>query len=345
MDGCLCIQKIDGLPESRSCKVWSMDRVHHELIVLEDEKEVMGMGHFNSDGYNSVNQDDSSFLTVGKSITSEEHKNKIDDDDRKIMYCFRYYKLPVGFYYVSTDLDCRLRNSSVNESSHIPIESSPVLPIFCSYAIVNNSYSIMNARLSLATDMLCVHSAHNLAAKQLLELGLVLEAIRVSCLFMRKDVSSSDVNNEDRQYHTSGTGAIDFFKASIIFATKMPSISERTRFFNHLSTFLVSETYQYCQKILLKNYFINVCDIKHKWEKDAVSPPFQREVNTHTYALLSTNNIAVGSDTAITSSNESIQKKTIYLSNTVEFPDELFGDIFALRKLFGYNYFYSKTKP
>ena len=168
-----------------------------------------------------------------------------------------------------------------------------------------------------AAKILCCHSAHRLAAKKYLEMGLVEEAIDIcTTLIQQVGCDRSMSPNKD------GISSMDFFKASIAHASNMPLTIERIRFFNRLAYFL------------------------HQWDEKAVVSPCKAN---KAYSVVQSQNMENG-NTGSPSHNHSLFTCSHFqnqgnlwseLSTCVKFPDHLFGgtesrDACSLRKLFGF---------
>ena len=134
------------------------------------------------------------------------------------------------------------------------------------------------------TDILCSHSAHNLAATKLIEIGFVLEAINVCTIRMREQNKIDTPCKDGNVYSCSGTTAVKFFKAAIQCAKSIPSIVERIRLFYRLATFLVS---------VLCDVNKNILSMAHIWSFYSMSGikirfVFQRRVGLIFICMFST---------------------------------------------------------
>ena len=158
-NGCFEITKIEGIPIEHNCKVWSVDKVKNELIVLESEREIcihVGAAGESSSSSNGSESDVAESQEQASIRSRRPDHLDVDEDEacagKKIMYCFRYYKLPDGMYF-TPNVGSKTKIDYMKEEP-VSATSSPILPLFCSYAIINNKHSIMNARLSLDKTLL-----------------------------------------------------------------------------------------------------------------------------------------------------------------------------------------------
>lgn len=124
----------------------------------------------------------------------------------------------------------------------------------------NNEIYYKNALINFSIDLMCFDtSEYHVAAKHLLDLGKVMEAIFVCTNGLQQQQqqqqrssspmrSNNNVNNFESHHHhmnhiyhhsssCKGTEAVDFFKAAIDCATKMTDIGDRSKLFYYLYTF------------------------------------------------------------------------------------------------------------
>eukprot|EP00815_Leptocylindrus_aporus_P013383 CAMPEP_0116050166 /NCGR_PEP_ID=MMETSP0322-20121206/216_1 /TAXON_ID=163516 /ORGANISM="Leptocylindrus danicus var. apora, Strain B651" /LENGTH=372 /DNA_ID=CAMNT_0003532659 /DNA_START=639 /DNA_END=1757 /DNA_ORIENTATION=- len=178
----------------------------------------------------------------------------------------------------------------------------------------SSSKKFLRITMNYAIEVLFDCDVPNLAARYLLDSGLIMDAIKICERSLQYRKSNIDM-------HEIGPCAQDFFATTTKVASKITDMNERVRLFYRLSSFL------------------------HEWDADAVLSRSNDGINfqvcVHNQFM---GDLAAGDDNSVSSEDDADildGRKYSVLSENVPFPDELFGgeeskEAFTLRKLYGY---------
>ena len=178
----------------------------------------------------------------------------------------------------------------------------------------SSSEKFLRIMMNYAIEVLFDCDVPNLAARYLLDSGLIMDAIKIC-------ERSLQYRKSDIDMHEIGPCAQDFFVTTTKVASKITDMNERVRLFYRLSSFL------------------------HEWDADAVLSRSNDGINfqvcVHNQFM---GDLAAGDDNSVSSEDDADildGRKYSVLSENVPFPDELFGgeeskEAFTLRKLYGY---------
>jgi len=189
--------------------------------------------------------------------------------------------------------------------------------------------------ITYAVDILCSTSSHQAATRYLLAMGQIMDAIAVCSKLVAQSLYNTR-QSEDSPSPSHGTMAEDFFCVAVECAKKMPCVSDRTRLFQYLHSFL-KQWDRDCFRVESHKVGHKSTNVMKSWIDSSSS-------STGTLKHDSSSNRRRSCPESLLSSNE--DEKEIICSrlafNHGDFPHDLFGgegseECLRLRQMFGYD--------